>query len=75
VAWNLFGLFDLILALSLGLSFSASSLGFLAGTGATTLLMTELPRSMIPTFGVPMFILLHLLALARRKELPAVPAT
>ena len=75
VAWNLFGLFDLVLALSLGLSYSASSLGFLAGTGPTTLLMTELPRSMIPTFGVPMFILLHVLTLARRKELLAVPAT
>ena len=44
------------------------SLGILAGSGPTTLLMGEFPRSMIPTFFVPSFILLHLLALLRRKE-------
>jgi hypothetical protein len=68
VAWNVFGLIDLILAVSLGILHSQSSFGILAGSGPTTLLMGEFPRSMIPTFFVPSFILLHLLALARRNE-------
>ena len=54
--------------------FSGSTLGVLTGTGPSTLLMSELPRSMIPTFLVPLFILLHLLALARREEVANTPA-
>ncbi len=68
VAWNIFGMLDLVLAVSLGILHSPSSIGFLAGSGPTTQLMSELPRSMAPTFLVPLFMLLHLLALARRKE-------
>ncbi len=68
VAWNVFGLFDLILAVSLGIMHSPGPAGILAGSGPTTLLMSELPRSLIPTFLVPLFMLLHLLALARRNE-------
>jgi hypothetical protein len=68
-AWNALGLIDLILAIILGILCSPSSLGLLAGSGPTTQLMSELPRSMTPTFLVPLFILLHCLALARRNEL------
>jgi hypothetical protein len=71
VAWNIFGLLDLVSAVSLGILYSGSRLGILAGPGHTTQLMVELPRSLIPTFLVPLFILLHLLALARRKEVAA----
>ena len=46
-----------------------------SGLSFTALLTTELPRSMVPTFLVPLFILLRLLALGRRKELMEVPAT
>ena len=74
VAWNIFGLLDLVLAVSLGILHSPSSLGVLVGAGPATRLMGELPRSMVPTFLVPLFILLHLLALARRREITAVPA-
>jgi hypothetical protein len=66
--WNIFGLLDLVSAITLGILYSASPFGILVGTGPTTQLMVELPRSLIPTFLVPLFILLHLLALARRKE-------
>jgi hypothetical protein len=68
VAWNLFGLVDLFLAVALGILHSESTLGILSGSGPSTLLMSQFPRSIIPTFLVPVFILLHFLALARRKE-------
>jgi hypothetical protein len=68
VVWNVFGLIDLILAVSLGTLYS----GFwtvLSGHGPTSALMSELPRSLVPTFLVPLFMMLHLLGLARRREL------
>jgi hypothetical protein len=68
VAWNLLGLADLIVAVASGILHSGSKLGILAGDGPTTLIMTQFPRALIPTFFVPAFILLHLLALARRRE-------
>jgi hypothetical protein len=69
VAWNCFGMLDLVLAISLGILHSSSTVGILAGTGPNTLLMSELPRALVPAFFVPLLILLHLLALARTKEL------
>jgi hypothetical protein len=71
VAWNLFGLLDLITAVSLGILHSDSTFGILRGTGISTALMAEFPRALIPTFLVPLFMLLHLLGLARRNEVPA----
>jgi hypothetical protein len=68
MAWNALGLLDLFLAVGLGILHSESSLGILARTGANTFILSEFPRSLIPTFFVPSFILLHLLALARRNE-------
>lgn len=68
IAWNIFGLFDLFSAVALGILHSPSSLGVLAGDGPTTFLMSELPRSIIPTFLVPLFVLLHFLSLARKGE-------
>jgi hypothetical protein len=57
-----------------GILHSPSSIGILAGAGPTTQLMSQLPRCMVPTFLVPVFMLLHLLALARRHELVNSPA-
>ena len=68
VAWNLLGLTDLIVAVASGILHSGSKLGFLTGSGPTTLLMSQFPRALIPTFLVPIYILLHLLALVRRRE-------
>jgi hypothetical protein len=68
VAWNLLGLADLIVAVASGILHSGSKLGLLAGHGPTTALITQFPRALIPTFLVPIYILLHLLALARRGE-------
>ncbi len=67
ILWNLFGLVDLVVAVGSGILHSGSSLGLLAGSGPTTWIMTVLPRSLIPTFFVPLFILLHLLAITRSR--------
>ena len=40
----------------------------MAGGGPSTQLMGQFPLSLIPTFFVPVFILLHLVALARAKD-------
>jgi hypothetical protein len=73
IAWNLFGLLDLVVAITLGILHSPGPAGLLTGAGATTSLMAELPRSIIPTFFVPLFMMLHLLGLSRRGELGSSP--
>jgi hypothetical protein len=65
VAWNLFGILDLIVAVGTGGLHSA-----LASTGeVTTGPMAELPLVLIPAYLVPLFVMLHLAALfqARRQ--------
>jgi len=47
--------------------YSQGAFGILR-TGVSTALMTSFPVSIIPTFFVPFFILLHVLALIRYKE-------
>lgn len=75
VAWNIFGLVDLISAITMGVLYSEGSLGVLR-TEVSTRLMTTFPVNLIPAFFVPLFILLHVLALLRRNEVAAkVPST
>jgi hypothetical protein len=69
VAWNIFGLADLFVAVGSGVLHSVSSLGMLQDNGPSTAMMSDFPRALIPTFFVPLWILLHFLALARRNEL------
>jgi hypothetical protein len=69
VAWNVFGIIDLTVAVGTGILFSKSALGILVGDGPSTYIMSDFPRAIIPTFFVPLFILLHVLALARRNEI------
>lgn len=68
VAWNVFGLIDLVSAISMGILYSNGPAGVLR-TDLSTAPMVTFPVSMIPTFFVPLFILLHLLSLKRSKEL------
>ena len=65
LAWNTFGLADLVSAITMGVLYSNGALGVLAGKGVTTELMVTFPVSLIPTFLVPLFILMHLLTFAR----------
>jgi hypothetical protein len=68
IVWNIFGLTDLFNAITLGLLYSVSVVGILSRPGLNSQLITFLPHSIIPTFYVPLLILLHLLALRRNKE-------
>lgn len=62
VAWNLLGMFDLVMAVTLGILASPSPLGVLAGE-VTTQMMGTFPLSLIPTFFVPLLIIFHLISL------------
>jgi len=64
VSWNVLGMLDLVMAVTLGILASASPLGVLAGE-ITTQMMGTFPLSMIPTFFVPLLIIFHLIALGR----------
>ena len=72
LAWNTFGLVDLVSAITMGVLYSNSALGVLATGGVTTELMVTFPVSLIPTFLVPLFILMHLLTFAKLARSRAV---
>ena len=62
--WCIFGIADLVAAITLGILNSRSSLGLLAG-GVTTAPMSTFPLSLIPTYLVPVSVVLHLITLRR----------
>ena len=64
VLWNVLGILDLVMAVTLGILASASPLGILAGE-ITTQVMGTFPLSLIPTFFVPLLIIFHLIVLGR----------
>ncbi|MDA2804848.1 hypothetical protein [Nocardiopsis suaedae] len=61
LAWTAFGVLDLLNAVAMGVLFSDNPIGLLA-TGIDTDLMEELPMVLIPTFGVPLTLILHLIS-------------
>jgi hypothetical protein len=67
-AWNVFGLIDLITAITLGILCSPTTVGILHHGGASTGSFGLLPTSLVPTFFVPAYVLTHLLAWKRRGE-------
>jgi hypothetical protein len=70
IVWNLFGVLGLLLSVTLGLLYSPSGLGILSSPASNTGALSFLPYSLIPTFYVPILILLHILALRRSDEIP-----
>ena len=72
VAWNLSGILDLAVAVSIGavVPLVAPSL---YGT-VTTAPMTQLPLVLIPTYLVPTFLILHLTALFQARHFGALRA-
>jgi len=64
VRWNLLGLLDLFVAVTLG------ALGAFLGAGqsVTTAPMSALPLVVIPVFLVPIFILMHFAQLAQARQ-------
>jgi hypothetical protein len=66
VAWNVFGLLDLVVAVGMGTGFLAPYLA--PGLGARVppaAAMGVFPLVLVPTFAVPVSVILHLLALGR----------
>jgi hypothetical protein len=66
-AWNVAGLADLVIALFLGVTHTDSPLGIFA-THPTTDALGRYPFSLIPTFLVPIAVILHALALRRLAD-------
>ncbi len=64
VLWNVLGMLDMVMAVSLGV---LASLPFFRGE-ITTRHMGEFPLSMIPGFFVPLFLILHLIALIQVRQ-------
>jgi hypothetical protein len=67
IVWNLLGILDLVLAVTLGVLASRTPIGVLAGD-VTTRLMGQFPLSLIPTFFVPLLLILHLISLSRVRK-------
>lgn len=67
IRWNLFGVLDLVVAISIG------TLSALFATGApgeiSTAPMAMLPLLLIPAFLVPLFLMLHTAALLQSRQL------
>ena len=66
VVWNVLGILDFIVALTVGTLMSGTWPRFV-GDGPTTRLMREFPLAMIPTFAVPLFAMLHLSAIFQAR--------
>jgi hypothetical protein len=66
VVWNLLGILDLTVAVSMGVICS----GFIRGLtlNVTTSAMAQLPLILIPAYLVPVFIMLHFTALAKARR-------
>ena len=65
VVWNLLGILDLIVAVSIGALSSALASG-VAGE-VTTGPMAQLPLVLIPVYFVPLFVMLHVTALCQAR--------
>jgi hypothetical protein len=66
LAWNIFGLLDLVVAVTMGFLTSPSPLQLLS-LDAPNQLISAFPLVMVPVFAVPLSILLHLASLAKLR--------
>ncbi len=67
VLLNVLGLLDFVGAIGGGVLSGRSPIGFLHGA-VTTDIMQELPLSLIPTFAVPFWIILHMISLIKIRK-------
>jgi hypothetical protein len=70
VLLNILGLLDFVGAIGGGVLGGNSPIGILRGD-VTTDIMQELPLSLIPTFAVPFWIVLHIVSLIKVRKLDA----
>ena len=73
IVWNLLGILDFVVAVGTGILASGAVAG-LAASGPTTAPMGVLPLVLIPGFAVPLFTILHLVALFQARRLARVAA-
>jgi hypothetical protein len=66
IVWQLLGILDLVTAVTLG-----TLAQFIDPSGIPTSAMTVLPLSLIPTFAVPLFLILHIILIAQARQWPA----
>ena len=66
IFWQVLGIADLVNALALG-----TLAGVIDPHGIPTTAMTVLPMSYISTFGVPLFLILHIICIAQARRWPA----
>jgi hypothetical protein len=75
VTWQILGITDLVLAITMGAGARFLAPQELANAGAVnTASMTVLPLSVIPTFAVPLLLILHIICIAQARRWPS-PAT
>jgi len=65
IAWNVLGILDLVVAVSLG---ALGSLQFGSAGVFPNTVMSQMPMVLIPTFFVPMFLILHSVALLQARS-------
>jgi hypothetical protein len=68
LAWNAFGILDLVLAVTLGIASGNGSPLQLIHAGAGSAAIQMLPWSLIPTVLVPLFLISHAVVFARARE-------
>ncbi len=68
IFWQLLGIADLVTAVSLG-----TTARVINPDGVSTVLMTVLPLSLIPTFFVPLFLMSHVISIAQARKWPVEP--
>lgn len=66
IFWQALGILDLVNAVGVGASYQ-----LIEPHGIPTSPMTTMPLSFIPTFGVPLFFILHLISIAQARRWPA----
>jgi hypothetical protein len=63
IFWQIMGIIDLVVAITLG-----TTARLISPHGVTTEVMTVLPMSLIPTFAVPLLMMLHLICIAQARR-------
>lgn len=66
IVWQMLGIADLVTAVTMGTLAS-----IIDPHGIATSAMTVLPLSLIPTFGVPLFLIFHIISIAQARRWPA----
>jgi hypothetical protein len=63
ILWQTLGIFDLVTAVALG-----TTARWISPNEVATAIMTVLPMSLIPTFAVPLLIILHIICIAQARH-------